>query len=485
MDNKEEKKSTVSSALLWKFMERFGVQGSQFILQLILARLLDPELYGVLSMMVVFTALANVFIQRGFNTALIQNKDVSEEDYSSVFWVTMGIALAMYVLLFVSAPLISRFFEMPDLVAPFRVLCLVLIPGALNSVQLAKISRSLDFKKVFRSNVAAILISGAAGIVLAYKGAGLWALVAQYLLNVLVAGIVMWFTAKWRPRFVCNLNRVKVLFSYGWKLLVSGLLDTAYNDIYSLVIGKKYNAATLAYYDRGRQFPQFIINAINTTVSTVLLPAMSAEQSDKEKVKLLMRNSITISSYLIFPMMAGLAGVATPLVRLLLTEKWIPSVPYMQICCFTLAFLPVHSCNLQAINAMGRSDIFLKLEIIKKSYGAATLAVAVIFFDSPMAIALMSALTGIISCFVNAFPNKKLVDYSYAEQFLDIMPSMLASLVMLAGVLAINLLQLPDIVLLLLQVFCGVAIYAAISVLFGLKPYKQLLSLLKKSGKNE
>ena len=195
----------IYSGLFWKLLERFGVQGSQFVLQIILARLLAPEHYGVLSMMVIFTTLANVFIQRGFNTALIQNKDVTEEDYSSVFWVTMLVAALLYALLFVTAPFIGDFYNMPELVAPFRVLCLVLFPGALNSIQLAKISRILDFKKVFFSNLSAILISGITGIVFALMGAGLWSLVVQFLLNVVVACIVMWFTVKWRPKFVCNI----------------------------------------------------------------------------------------------------------------------------------------------------------------------------------------------------------------------------------------------------------------------------------------
>ena len=244
---------------------------------------------------------------------------------------------------------------------------LMLIPGAFNSVQLAKVSREMDFKQVFRSNIGGVVLSGVAGIILAYCGAGLWALVAQTLLNVVFACTVMFITVKWRPKLVCNLRRVKVLFAFGWKLLVSSLLDTLYQDLRSLVIGKKYDAGTLGYYNRGKQFPQFFISAVNGTVQSVMLPAMSAKQDEPEKVKDLMRSSVTLSSYVIFPMMAGLAAVAPALVELLLTEKWLPCVPYMQIYCFSLAFYPVHSCNLQAINAMGRSDIFLKLEISKRA----------------------------------------------------------------------------------------------------------------------
>lgn len=469
----------ISTALLWKLLERFGVQGAQFVLQIILARILDPEHYGVLSLMVIFTTLANVFIQNGFNTALIRAKEVTEEDYSSVFWVTLGISCILYSVIFFTAPLIGKFYNMPDIVLPLRILALMLLPGALNSVQLAKVSREMNFKKVFISNVAGIVIAGIAGIVIALMGGGLWALVAQTMLNIFVACFVMFLSVRWRPRFVCQLHRVKILFAFGWKMLVSGLIDTLYQDLRSLVIGKKYNSGTLGYYNRGKQFPQFIINAINSSVQSVMLPAMASEQDDKTKVKTLMRSSITLSSYIIFPMMAGLAGVATPLVSLLLTDKWLPCVPYMQIYCFTLAFYPVHTCNLQAINAMGRSDIFLKLEIIKKAIGITALTIAVCCFDSPIAIAATGVITSLISCFINAFPNKKLVGYSYFEQIKDILPSFLLSVAMLGCVLLVGMLPLHPALLLVIQVMVGIAVYVASSVVFRLKPFFVLWGLLK------
>ena len=460
-------------------MERFGVQGSQFILQLILARLLDPAHYGVLSLMVIFTTLANVFIQTGFNTALIQNKDVTEEDHSSVFWVTLGVAGLLYGTIFLAAPYIAAFYKMPDIVAPLRVMALMLLPGAMNSVQLARVSRQMDFRKVFTSNLSGILLAGIAGIIIALMGGGLWALVAQTMLNVIVVCVVMFFTVKWRPRLVCNMQRVKVLFAFGWKLLASSLLDTLYQDLRSLVIGKKYDSGTLGYYNRGKNFPQFIITAVNGTVQSVMLPAMSAKQDDSTQVKTLMRNSIMLSAYILFPLMAGLAGVATPLVRLLLTEKWLPCVPYMQIYCFTLAFYPVHSCNLQAINAMGRSDIFLKLEIIKKTIGLISLVVAVFCFDSPIAIAMTGVFTTLISCFVNAFPNKKLIGYSYADQMRDILPPALLCAVMLVCVLAVEMLHMHDILTLILQVMVGVAVYVLLSAVLRIEPFRILLGMLK------
>lgn len=469
----------MKKALFWKFLERFGVQSVLFLLQIILARLLSPEHYGALAIMIIFTTLANVFIQNGFSTALVQNKDVTEEDYSSVLWVTLGVAAVLYAVIFFSAPFIADFYNMPQLVSPFRVLALLLFPGALNSVQLAKVSREMDFKKVFYSNSGAILISGVTGIIVALLGGGIWALVAQNMLNVFIAAIVMQFTTKIKFYFKVNLKRVKVLFAYGWKLLVSGVIDTLYQDLQGLVIGKKYNSASLGYFNRGKQFPQFIINSINAAIQSVMLPAMSEKQDKKEELKELTRRSITVSAYVMFPLMAGLAAVAKPLVELLLSDTWLPCVPYLQIYCFSFAFFPVHSCNLQAINAMGRSDLYLKLEIIKKSYGLIALIIAVVFFESPIAIAMTAAITSLLSFFVNASPNKKLMGYSYLEQIKDIMPSFLASVFMCAVVVLAGQLNLGLLVTLILQVLIGVVVYLLISIIFKLSPFVFIIETIK------
>jgi len=482
------KANSITSGIVWRLLERFGVQGIQFVLQLILARILSPEHYGVLSMMIVFTALANVFIQNGFNTSLIQNKDVTEEDYSSVFWVSLGIAAIMYGIIFVSAPLIAAFYNMPDVISPLRVLAMVLFPGTVNSIQLAKVTREMDFKKVFYSNVAGILVAGIAGVIIAVMGGGLWALVVQNILNISAACIVMLFTVKWYPRLVCNLHRVAVLFRFGWKLLIASLMGTLEQNLHSLVIGKKYDSGTLGFYNRGLQFPQFVMNAIIGAVQSVLLPAMSANQDDKEKANLLLKNSITMSSYIIFPMMAGLASVATPLIRLLLTDKWLPVVPYMQINCFVFAFYTVHVCNLQAINAMGRSDWFLKLEIIKKLYDFAFLAIAVFFFDSPIAIAMTGVVSTGISWYVNAFPNKKLIGYSFKEQVADLMPMFfmaffMCGCVLLTGYYCENTV-FSDIIILVIQFVAGVAVYLLLSILIKPEPFRIFINTIKYYKKN-
>lgn len=469
----------MKNALIWKLLERFGVLGTQFLLQIVLARILNPEDYGVLSIMVIFTTLANVFIQNGFNTSLIQNKDVTEEDYSSVFWVSLFITMIVYGILFFAAPVIADFYDMPSLVKPFRVLCLVLFPGAYNSIQLAKVSRELDFRKVFYSNMAGIIVAGGLGIVVALMGGGLWALVIQTLMNVAIACIVMMFTVQWKPQLVLNFERIKILFSYGWKLLASGLLDTLYQNLQSLVIGKKYNAITLAFYERGKQFPQYGISAINSAVQSVLLPAMAAEQDDLSKVKDMTRKSVAISSFLLFPMMAGLAAVSPTLVSLLLTDKWLPCVPYMQICCISFAFYPIYSSHLQAMKAVGRSDIFLKLEIAKKIVGIAMLLVAVFYFSTPLAIALTGVISIPFDIFINALPNKKLIRYNYSEVIKDIMPPLVISIIMFLVVECIRLLHWGNLVTLCVQIIVGIFVYMISAACLKIEAYSMFRKMLK------
>lgn len=467
------------NGIIWKFLERVGVQGAQFVIQIILARILSPEHYGMLSIMIIFINLANVFIQTGFNTALIQNKDVTEEDYSSVLWVTIGISGVLYGVIFATAPLIGEFYNMPDIVKPLRVLAIMLFPGALNSIQLARISRALEFKKVFYSNFAAIVIAGVSGVFIAYAGGGVWALVAQSLINTMVACLVMFFTTKIKLRFVCNFKRVKVLFAFGWKLLVSSLLDTLYQDLSSLIVGKKYNSSTLAYYDRGKKFPQLIMTVINGTVQSVMLPAMSSEQDDKSKVKQLTKTSISLISFIVFPVMAGLAAVSEPIITILLTEKWLMAVPYMQVFCIVFVMYPIHSCNLQVICALGKSNINLKLEIAKKILGVSILLISVFLFESPLAIVVADAVVSVIAWFINAYPNIKLINYSYKEQLSDFLPTLVISLIMFVVVLFVGKLKLNAFLLLVLQVFVGVVVYIVLSVIFKPKAYKLLLEQAK------
>jgi teichuronic acid exporter len=472
--NTDIHKTNIIVNLFWKLMERGGTQGIQFIVQIILARLLLPEDYGIIALVAIFTSIAGVFVQSGLNTALIQKKDADEADFSSVFYLSLVIACFIYIVLFFTAPFIAAFYLIPEITPVIRVLSIILFFGAFNSIQNAVIARRLQFKKLFFSSTGAILISGTVGIYMAYKGFGVWALVGQQISNQLLVTLILWFTVKWRPQLLFSLGRLKRLFYFGWKLLVSALIDTIYNDLRSLIIGKMYNPAMLGFFNRGQQFPSLIVSNINGSIQSVMLPVLASQQDNRPRVKDMMRRAIVTSSFIIFPMMVGLAVTAEPLVKLLLTNKWLPCVPFLQIFCAVYALWPIHTANLQAINALGRSDIFLKLEIIKKIIGLTILAVTV--FYGVYAIALGQVLSGITSTFINAYPNKKLLNYSYIEQWNDIMPSLLLSLVMGVVVYSIKLLGFSALITLIVQVCGGVILYVGLAWIFKLECFRYLVT---------
>lgn len=470
-------KSTVLSSLFWKLLERGGTQGIQFIVQIVLARLLLPEEYGLIALVTIFIALANVFVQSGFNTALIQKKDADEVDFSSVFYLSLLVAALLYIVLFLTAPLIANFYRNLHLIPVIRVLSITLFFGAFNSIQNAYVSKNMMFKKLFFSSLGATLVSGTVGVLAAYMGYGVWALVMQQLANQFMITIILWFTVKWRPHLIFSIKRVKVLFSYGWKLLASSLLATLYNDIRTLIIGRIYSPATLGFYNRGKQFPQLIVSNIDGSIQSVMLPTLSAHQDDRRRVKDMVRRAIVTSSFIMLPMMVGLAVVAEPLVKILLTDKWLPSVPFLQIFCASYALMPIHTANLQAINALGRSDIFLKLEVIKKFIG-----IGILFMSLPfgvMGLAIGEVVSGIIGSFVNAYPNKQLLNYSYKEQWKDIMPSLLLSLAMGIVVYGVGLMKLSVVKTLGLQVGLGGAIYIILSKIFKIESFEYLTGTIR------
>jgi len=473
MNNRTTTKAQVISSLLWKLMEQGGTQGIQFIVSIVLARLLLPEDYGIIALVTIFIIIANVFVRSGFNTALIQKKDANEADFSSVFYLSLFVASLLYVILFFAAPLIAAFYDEPQLILALRAISVTLFFGAFNSIQNAVVARKMQFKKLFFSSLGAIVVSGTVGIVMAYAGFGVWALVAQQITNQLLITIILWFTVKWRPRLLFSFERVKGLFSYGWKLLVSALIDTLYMELSSLIIGKMYNVEMLSFYNRGKQFPSLIVTNINGSIQSVMLPALSSQQDNRKRVRDMVRRSIVTSSFVIFPMMVGLAVIAEPLVKILLTEKWLPAVPFLQIYCLIYALWPIHTANLQAINALGRSDIFLKLEIIKKIIGLAILGVTV--FYGVYAIALGGIVSGLIATIINSYPNAKLLNYSYKEQWKDIMPSLLLSLVMGTVVYSVQLFGMTVWQTLIVQGFVGIILYVGMSRIFKLECFTYLL----------
>ena len=476
----ETRSQKTVSSFLFKIVESVGNQGIAFVVSLFLARKLDPSDYGVLSMLLVFIAIAQVFVQSGLGTALIQKKNVDETDRSSAFFLSLGIAVVLYALLFLLAPWFAAIFDMPALKSTLRVMALILLPGAFVSVANAVVARRMAFRKLMVASLGATVTSGTVGLWLAWSGAGYWALVAQQLTNQTMLAILLLLLVKWRPALTFRFERVKGLVRFSWKLLVSSLLDTGYTNLRSGVIGVRFSDAALGFYTRGKQFPEMLMNAINGSIQSVMLPVLSEQQDAPERMKQLMRRSVMLSSFLVVPMMAGLAAAAEPLITLLLTDKWLPCVPFLQLCCIDFAFYPIHTANLQAINAKGRSDVFLKLELIKKSYGIVILLVSVLCFNSVMAIAWSGVVSTLVSAAVNAHPNKKLLNYGYTEQMHDVLPSIVISMLMFGVVYAMNALALPAALLLVLQVIAGIAVYTVLSLLFQKECTQFLLQVLRK-----
>jgi len=483
IEDKELHKSSIISNMFWKFAERSGAQIVTFILSLVLARLLSPNEYGIIAMVTVFITIANVFVESSFGNALIQKKDADNLDFSSVLFLNIGLSLVLYGFIFVSAPIVADFYGYVILTPIMRVMGLRIIVAAINSVQHAYVSRNMIFKRFFYSTISGTIVSAIVGISMAYMGFGVWALVAQYMVNTTVDTIVLWFTVKWRPEIQFSIIRVKSLFSFGWKLLVAQLLGTLANQSRQLIIGKMYTSSDLAYYNMGLRFPRPIMTNINTSISAVMFPVVSKAQDDLERLKTLTRKSIRVSSYFIFPMMMGMAVVAEPMVKVLLTEKWIMAVPYLRIACFANAIIIMQIAIQNAIMALGRSDVFLKMDIASKVLGI-TLLICVMR-QGVMVIALTLLVTGTFNVVIKVIVSKRMIGYTYREHLSDNAPILAVSAIMGAAVYLINLFGFSSIITMCIQIPLGIAIYLLLSLLFKLEGYVFVVGYIKefKRGK--
>lgn len=470
-------KNQATSGLLWTFLERFGAQCVTLIVSIILARLLDPVVFGTVAIVTVFMEILNVFIDSGLGNALIQKKDADDIDFSSVFYFNIFMCIALYLVLFFLAPLISRFYGMAELTDIIRVMGLSLIVSGVRNIQRAFVSRKLQFKRFFFATIGGTLGAAVLGIWMAYRGFGVWALVAQGLFNNVVGTVILWLTVKWRPKRVFSFTRFRGLFSFGWKLLVSDLINTIYNNLRQLIIGKMYTTQSLAMYNRGYMIPNVFVININSAIDSVLFPVMSSAQDDVNVVRAMTRRSIRISSYIMWPVMMGIAACSTPLVSILLTDKWLPCVPFLIIFCISYAFLPLQTANLNAIKALGRSEIYLKLEIIKKIVGFAILAATMWF--GPLVMAASNLLFAVINYLINAFPNRKLLNYSYGQQIMDAAPPMLLSAFMFGIVYCVRFLELSNWLTLIIQIPLGVLIYVGGTKLFKLDSFDYILGTVK------
>lgn len=418
---------SVKSSLLWKLLERGGYQFVQMVVQVVMARLLAPEQFGALAVMLVFVNLGNVVVQSGLNTALIQSPVADDTDFSTVFWMSLAMSVTLYAMIFLAAPSVATFYAMPGILWPLRALGLLLVVNSFNAVQVAKVTRDLEMRKVFRATMSSVVMSAATGVCSAFAGAGLWALVVQQLTYQVINCVALAFQVDWRPRMVFRADRARELLGFGWRLLASGLLEQGYQSLADLVVGKRFSPAQLGLVSQGKKYPQAVGSMLDGAIQPVMLSAVSRVQDDRARVKRLVRRALKTSTFLIAPAMALFACLAPSLVPALLGAQWEEAVPFMQAYCMVYALLPIHTTNLQALNGMGRSDLFLKLELVKKAYGIAALLFCAFVLNDVRALVVSYLVTGVISTFVNAWPNKRVIGYSYGEQVRDIAPAFLLS----------------------------------------------------------
>lgn len=471
------KENKVFTNLIWRFSERICAQGIKLLVEIILARILMPDVYGTIALITVITNILQVFVDAGLGNALIQKKDADNTDFSTVFFANIIFCIIIYCILFIGAPVIADFYSLPELTPYIRVLGLTIVISGVKNIQQAYVSKKLLFKKFFFATLGGTIISGVIGIIMALYGLGAWALIEQQIVNLLLDTIILWITVKWRPKMVFSFTKFRELFSYGWKLLVSSMLDTVYNNVRQLLIGKIYSPASLAQYNRGKQFPNLIVNNVNISIDSVLLPVLSLEQDNKEKVKAMTRRAIKVSTYVMAPLMMGLAFCGESVVGLILTDKWLPSVFFMRVFCVSFMFYPIHTANLNAIKAMGRSDIFLKLEIQKKIIGVIALLVSV--FISVKAIALSLIFTSVVGQIINASPNKTLLEYGYIEQLKDILPSIVLAVVMGITIYPIQFFNLSYFTTLIIQILLGFMVYVVGSKIIKIDSFNYLLNIIK------
>lgn len=468
---------TLIKNLFWKFSERMTSQVVTFIISVILARLLSPSDYGIIAIINVFISIANTLVTSGFASSLIQKKDADELDFSSIFFVNLLSSTFIYILLFFSSEAIARFYNIPELYLYLRVLGLQIIIYALNSVQQAYLYKHMMFKNYFFSTLSGTIVSGMLGVFMAYLNFGVWALIFQSLSSSIINATVLWFMVKWRPIAKVSIYKIKTLFDFGWKMLCSALLASAYEQITALLIGKVYSSADLAYYNRGQNYPSLLVTNINSSINSILFPAISNIQNDKKRVVMITRRAIQLSLFVLAPMLVGLSVIAKPLILIMLTEKWLPCVPFLQLFCIYFLIKPIQTASLSAIQALGNSGLYLRLEFIKDLIGFILLLILIRYSVYLMTVSVI--LANLVSVLVNAVFIKKEIGYSYINQLRDVFPYISIAIVM--GLAIKPMVYLADnlMVLLFFQITFGAIIYIIGSVIFKVDAFIYILNLIK------
>lgn len=481
----ESNKQKVARGLFWSYGERIMAQLVSLIVSIVLARLLEPENYGVISIVMIFITFCDAIVSGGFGNAIVQKKDADELDVNTMLCCSVATSFILYIIIFLAAPIIANFYDM-DIIRPIlRVLGLRLLISGVNSIQRAWIQKRMLFKRFFISTSFGTIISAVVGISMAYMGIGAWALVAQYLTNSCIDTAVLLITNDWRPRLQFSWKRAKDMLSYGWKVLITTVVYTIEGDLRSLIIGKKFGSADLAYYDQGKKFPNLLVTNINTSISNVMFPILAENQNDLVRLKQMCRNAVKVGIYLLSPLLMGLVGIADTFVIAILSEKWAPCIPYLRI--LTLVFLvrPFTTTCQQSILSVGRSDITLKIEIVVNTVAIGILFYSVFVLESVIGIAIGTLIAEIVSMALFMYYENKIIHYSYREQLQDLLPSLMLSTLMGGLVYSIHFLPIHKGFVLVLQIVIGIAFYLVVSYTVQFKPFVYLIQMVKEKFHNQ
>lgn len=465
--------------VIWKFGERISAQLVSIIVSIVLARILSPEDYGIISIVMIIITLCEAFVTNGLGNALIQKKNADKLDFNTIFWFGFFLSVVIYIALFFCAVPISCFYEENSLVWIIRVMGLRIALASLNSIQHAYLAKKMQFKKFFLVGLIGTVASGIIGIYMAYAGFKSWALVAQYMSASIISTILLFFIVDWHPAFCFSVARLKILLPFGLKMMGVSLLDAGFNEIRSIVISAKYSSVDLAMYENGRKYPNIIANNVNASLGSVMFPAMSNRQSDRTKIKALMKSSNTMSMFIIAPAMLGFMAVAERFVYVVLTSKWLECVPYIYCTCVMCLFYPIHTINIQALNAIGESGKTLILEIIKKTASIVILLVTMKY--GVLWIALGAMIFSLITTLINGVYSKHYFDYSVFAQLKDVLSILVSSAIVFVTIRTLDsFLQLPGIISLFLDVLVGVIVYVCLSWVFKIDAFKVILLKVKK-----
>lgn len=473
MDNIKQK---TLSGFVYKFAERGAAQGISFIVQIILARLLMPEEFGTIALLNVLMTILDVFVTYGFGNSLVVNKKSDDLDFSTCFFFGIFLSVMMYAGVYVCSPYISQFFYGHDeLDILVKVMALRMPIAAVNSVQHAYVQKLMQFRLFFYATLIGTILSGVVGITMAYTGYGVWALAAQYMSNALFNTITLWIMSEWRPKWMFSFQRLRAIYDYGWKILAVGLVDTFFSQVRSLVIAKQYSRSDLAFYNRGVTFPHFGMKLIEPTISSVLFPALSSCNDDRKTMKVITQRVIKTSTFVICGIMCFLMAIAKPLVVVILTEKWLPCVVFLQIGCFAYLLRPLQVINTCVIRASGRSALLLNLDLMKKGIGLVLLFIAMPF--GVEAIAWSYVGLNVISTVINIWPNKDILEYGYMEQLRDLGGNLVVGVIMGVLVWFVTLLPIGNLLMLLMQTLVGIVTYIIASKILKIDSYSYLNKL--------